>query len=164
MVIVFTVNDLGFTAQQPQLPSPMCTGGQTCLSRLHRATAQIVHVVLTLFRPSQISCFTLLRQSQTLPFCPNRFPQMWSLSPASAPQPLGGGPFLLAFLLLLPSFFHPTQLFVDTWIRIILAGGQGLLLVLSWHSFASVDVFLTHLWSKRHSTSTYSPSWLLLPS
>ena len=88
----------------------MCTGGQTCLSRLHRATAQIVYVVFTPFRLSQISCFTLLRQSQMLPFCPNRFAQMWSLSPASAPQPQS---FLLSFLLLLPSFFHPTQSFVD---------------------------------------------------
>lgn len=75
-------------------------------------------------------------------------------SSAFSSQPCGG-PFLLA-LLLLPPFFHPTQLFVGyvdpmhPWSRT--------LPVFSWHSIASVDVFWTHLWSKRHSTSTYSPS------
>ena len=141
MVTVCTINDFSFRAQQLQLPAPVCTGGQTCLSRLHRAAAQIVYVVLTLFRLSQISSFTLLRQSQMLPFCPNCLAQMWSLSPASAPQP------------------QPFQLFVDLhnpfwW--------SGLLLVFSWHATASVDVFLTYPWSKRHSTSTCLPSWLLL--
>lgn len=58
----------------------------------------------------------------------------------------------------LPSFILPSYL----WICIILSGGQGLLLVFSWHSTASVDVFLMYPWSKRHSTSTYLPSWLLL--
>lgn len=65
--------------------------------------------------------------------------------------------FLLSSFSLL-SFILPSYL----WICIILSGGQGLLLVFSWHSIASVDVFLTYPWSKRHSTSTYLPSWLLL--
>lgn len=140
----------------------MCTGGQTCLSRLHRATAQIVHVVLTLFIPSQISCFTLLWQSQTLPFYPNRFPQMY-LSPASAPEPWVEVHSCSLSSSFSPPFFHPTQLFGGYVIRIILSGGQGLLLVFSWHSIASVDVFWRDGRSKRHSTSTYSPSWLPPP-
>lgn len=53
-----------------QLPATVLSGGLKSLSRVCRATAQTVRVVLIPFRPSQISCCTL-QQPQILPFCPN---------------------------------------------------------------------------------------------
>jgi len=89
------------------LPAATHTNGPTPQFRVCRAMTRIICVVLTPFRLSQISCFTL-QQTQFLPLCPNRFPWMEESLPASVPLPWGAGLVLLA-LLLLPSFFHPTQ-------------------------------------------------------
>ena len=103
-----------------QVPVPVCTGGHTSPSRAHRAMVQTICVVFTLSSLPHIGLFTLLQQPQMLPFCPNWFPCWWrgfprcgSLSSASAPPTQGAGPVLLPLLLLLPSFFHPTQLYGD---------------------------------------------------
>lgn len=49
------------------------------------------------------------------PSIPTSFTRCRNLSPPPAPQHLGTGLVLLALLLLLPSFFHPTQLCVDSY-------------------------------------------------
>ena len=86
------------------------------LSRVCRATARIVCVVLIPFSLSQVS-FCTLQQLQMLLHCPQQFPWCgdWPLSQIS--HPLGGGPFVHAPLFpLLPSSYwvlcgsmHPFQ-------------------------------------------------------
>lgn len=72
----------------------MCTGGQTCLSRLHRATAtdcpcgsHSIHHTDQLFHPS-------LTVSNALPSILTAFPRC-GVSPCFSSLTLGGGPFLL---------------------------------------------------------------------
>ena len=87
-----------------QLPATLHTSGHISLSRVCRTLAQIVCVVLTLFRLSQITCLTL-RQPQMLPFHPNQLHQMQeSLPSSSSPTPghrsgPAGFPPLPSFLL-----------------------------------------------------------------
>ena len=96
-----------------------------------------------------------------------RFPSVPTAFPRCRVSPLLQlpNPWVEVHSCSLSSFFSLLSFILPSysWIRIILSSGQGLLLVFSWCSIASVDIFLTHSWSKRHSTSTYPPSWLLLP-
>ena len=70
------------------LPATLHVSGHVSLSRVCRALARIVCVVLTLFKLSQISCLTL-RQPQMLPFHPNQFHQMQESLPSSSPPTPG---------------------------------------------------------------------------
>ena len=67
-------------------------------------------LVLTPFRQSQISCFTL-QQPQILPLCLKQLPQFRDLTPASVPLTPGAGPVLL-ILLFSPSFLCPTEFWI----------------------------------------------------
>ena len=103
-----------------QLPAPLHTYEHMSRSRTCRAMVWTVCVFLTLSRLPQIGHFTLFQQPQMLPFCPNWFPhqrggflKFRNLSSASALPPHGAGRIPLPLLLLLCSFFHPTQLCRD---------------------------------------------------
>ena len=112
-----------------QPPAPLHTCELMFHSGTRRASVRTVCVILTLFHLPQICCFSLFQQPLMPPFRPNRFPlqrggfpvgervsplqRFGNLSSASAPRPWGAGPILLPVLLLLPSFFHPTQLCRD---------------------------------------------------
>ena len=54
-----------------QLSAPVCTGGHTFQSGVHRAVARTVCVGLTLSCLPQTGHFILLLQPQMLPFCPD---------------------------------------------------------------------------------------------
>lgn len=71
-------------------PAPSCSAfwWAVSLPGLCRATAQVVCVVLTPFRLSQISAFTL-QQSQMLPLCPSRLPWYRDITPSSTSPPAG---------------------------------------------------------------------------
>ena len=94
-----------------QLPATLHTSGHVSLSRVGRALARKVCVVLTLFRLSQISCLTL-RQPQMLLFHPNQLHQMQeSLPSSSSPTPghryvHAGSPPPSPFLLLSYPIMH----------------------------------------------------------
>ena len=110
-------------------------------------------LVLTPFRQSQISCFTL-QQLQILPLCLKRLLQFGDLTPASVPLTPGAGPVLL-ILLFSPSFLCPAEF----WIYIFLSSDQGLLSALSWcsaRSSASEGVFLMYPRRETFCTSGYS--------
>ena len=62
------------------LPATMHSRGLASLCGVQRAVVRIICVVLTTFRLSQISCFTL-RQPQMLPFCPKQLPWIWGSHP-----------------------------------------------------------------------------------
>ena len=101
-----------------QLPATVCSRGLASLSRVCKAVARIVCVVLTPFRRSQISCGTP-QQPQMLALCPKQLPRCGDLTPASVPPPVGIGPVLLTLVC------FPLLPFAR--ICISLAGGQGLL-------------------------------------
>ena len=71
-----------------QLPATVYSRGLASLSRVRRAAARIVRVVLTPFRRSQISCGTP-QQPQMLALCPKQLPRCGDLTPASVPPPCG---------------------------------------------------------------------------
>lgn len=71
-----------------QLPAAVCSRGPASLSRVRRAAARIVRVVLTPFRRSQISCGAL-QQPQMLALCPKQLPRCGALTPASVSPPRG---------------------------------------------------------------------------
>ena len=91
-------------------PAPSCSAfwWAVSLPRLCRATAQVVCVVLTPFRLSQISCLTF-QQPQMLPFCPSRLSWLQGSHPCFTPHhrtpqpPCPSGPFTLLLCPLLPS-------------------------------------------------------------
>ena len=104
-----------------KLPAPLHTCEHTSQSGAHRAVVRTICLFLTVSHLPPIGCFTLFQQPQMLPFYPNQFlslsergfPQIWeSLLCFSSPT-WGAGSILLPLLLLLPSFFHPTQLCKD---------------------------------------------------
>ena len=94
-----------------QLPDPLHTRGCGFESRVSRTVAQIVCMVLTLSRLSQISWF-ITDSLKFFPSVPIDFPGCGNLSFPSATPPWGVGLVLLALLGLLASFFHLSQLCV----------------------------------------------------
>lgn len=134
----------------------MHTGEHMSLFIVCRTAAQIFSVVFTLFRPSEMSCFTNLQQSHISSLCPNWFPQMWDSLPCfSFPTPGCKSGLTCSHP---PSTFFSFILLIYGWICVILSICQRLLLVFSQCSIriiASVHIFLIHLWREIHSFSTY---------
>ena len=137
----------------PYAPAPRhCVFQETWVPDQGTYSCSKDYLVLTPFRQSQISCFTL-QQPQILPLCLQRLPQFGDLTPASVPLTPGAGPVLL-ILLFSPSFLCPAEF----WIYIFLSSDQGLLSALSWcsaRSSASEGVFLMYPRREMYSTSTY---------
>ena len=94
-------------------PSPvtMHSGGRASPSRVCRAMAQVVCVILTPFRWLQITF--PVQQPQMLPFCPNQLPWCGDLNPGSTPQPPRYRLVLFTIFLCFPSFLHSTKFCVD---------------------------------------------------
>ena len=106
-------------------------------------------MILTPFRLTQISCFTL-QQPQCFTSVTNVSLPCSSV-PASVPQPQEQIQFFSLFLFCPPSFV----LLSVAWFYISFSCGQ----VLSWcsaRSSVSGGVFLTYPWRKMYSTCTYS--------
>ena len=136
-------------------PATVHSGRPVSLSGVHRAAVQIVCVVLTPFRPSQISCF-ILQQPQMPSLCLKLFLRCGGFTPASVPPPHGfrSSPTHSLSVFSLPSFILPS--FAS--IYVFPSGGQGLQPALSWcsvRSFASEDVFLMQAQREIYSASTY---------
>ena len=150
----------GIIPQYPwlQLPASVDTSGLTTLSKVWKAAAWLVYVVLTPLRLSQISEFT----PQLLQMPP---PSQWmamdagisplcfsSISPRCRLVPL-------ALLLISPSFLSLLSFVLPSsiWIRIFLLSSQGVLPVFTCSSVrpaASLDV-LMHRWREVYPTSSY---------
>lgn len=129
----------------------MHTTGLPTLSEIDMAKARILCVVLTLFRLSQIICFTLwqpqmLPSHLTLSLRHGSLPCFSSPStgcksfPASSPPPSS---FFLSSFWIVPGSMYSFPLPVVRWCSVIIA--------------ASVDVFL------KYSLSSYPSTILLIP-
>lgn len=142
------------------LPATVHFSGLVSLFRVRRTTAWIVSMILSPFRLSQISCFTLWHP-QMFPFLSQLIDLHAGVSPASAHPPARyrSGATHSSPCPLLPSFILPSF----AWNSIFLSDDQGLLPVLSWFSVrssASEDIVLTSLWREMYSVSTYSSAIL----
>ena len=94
-----------------QFPATTYSRGLASLSRVHRAVARFVCVVLIPFRLSQISCHTL-QQPQILLHCSKQLPWCGHLTRASVPQtPMcRSSPARCPLFPLIP---HPTRFSMD---------------------------------------------------
>ena len=97
------------------LPATMHSRGLASLYGVQRAVVRIICVVLTTFRLSQISCFTL-RQPQMLPFCPKQLPWIWGSHPCFSSPTIWLQAVLLILLLFFPSYLHPTKFCMSLYI------------------------------------------------
>ena len=97
---------------------------------------QIVFVILTPFRLSHITCFTLHNSLKYFPSVSTNCPGCEDLSPTSSPLQLGAGwsCSLSSFSLL--SFI----LLSCAWNHIFFSSGQGLLPVFSWYSVRNAAI------------------------
>ena len=123
-----------------QLPASVDTSGFTTLSKVWKAAAWLVYVVLTVFRLSQISEFT----PQLLQMPP---PSQWMAMDAGI-SPLCFSSLTpwcrlvpLALLLLSPSFLSLLPFFLPSsvWIRIFLLSSQEVLPVFTWSSVGTAE-------------------------
>ena len=144
-----------------RVPAPSCTSSHALgsLSRVHRAVAWIVCVVLTSFKLTQISCLTLW-QSHMLSFHPSWLPWMWeSNSHFSSLNPwVQVRSHSLAFSFSLPSFIPPS--FADLYFPFQLSGTPARTQLVLCESLCIWNAFLMHL----YSTSIYSSAVLSSPS
>ena len=139
------------TSVDPQ-PCPRCVGPWHSLSvwfslysDCHRSAAS----------PSSDSfkCFASV---------PTNCPGYGSLSPTSAPPPQSASPVLLALLLLLPSFFCPTQPCMDSYNPFQWSGTPTSIQPVFWRTVVSVDIFVMHPRREMNSTPNNS-STILIP-
>ena len=93
---------------------------------------------------------------------PTNCPGYGSLSPTSAPPPQSASPVLLALLLLLPSFFCPTQPCMDSYNPFQWSGTPTSIQPVFWRTVVSVDIFVMHPRREMNSTPNNS-STILIP-
>ena len=133
-----------------QLPPTVLTWGPISLSRVHRATVQIVCVVLSPLSPSEISCF------KCLTYVPNYVSHVGLSPPPVLYQVQFQPQSLFLFFPSLPSIVLQSCVEIPS-------SGLGLLPPLSWCSVrysVSEDVFLMYPWREKYSMSTYSSAIL----